>query len=146
MWQRADGKAGGLLGCIQVEVKGEGVNAGLPTDSDSDEGLGEFSCLAVKAFDGIDGPPTPRGVGATLVRAAETHCRSLGCSVLQMGILCPAAEEPMYKQWLQRWYLAQGYEHRETLSLRFEPDEVHEMYECLRQKVPCKYILFDKRL
>ena len=118
-------------------MKGEGVNAGLPT-ADADARLAEFSCLAVRAFDGTDGPPTPRGVGAALVRAAEAYGRSRGCSVMQMGILCPAADEPPYKQWLQRWYLRLGYEHRETLALRFEPDEVHEMYDCLRQKVPCK--------
>ena len=126
-----------LLGVVQVEVKGEGVNAGLPA-TDAGARLAEFSCLAVRAFDGTDGPPTPRGVGAALVRAAEAYGRSRGCSVMQMGILCPAAEEPPYKQWLQRWYLRLGYEHRETLPLRFEPDEVHEMYACLRQKVPCK--------
>ena len=152
----AGGKRRALAGVVQVEIKGEGVNAGLPTATAGGEdesggggggGVGEFSCLAVRAFDGTDGPPTLRGVGAALVRAAEAHCRARGCAVLQMGILCPAAApEPAYKQWLQRWYLRLGYEHRETLTLRFEPDEVHEMYACLRQKVPCKYILFDKRL
>ena len=66
-----------------------------------------------------------------------------------LGRSCQPTTEPpsqQYKQWLQRWYLHLGYEHRETLMLRFEPDEVHEMYACLRQLVPCKYILFDKRL
>ena len=58
----------------------------------------------------------------------------------------PAAEEPPYKQWLQQWYRRLGYEHRETLMLQFEPDEINAMYACLKQKVPCKYILFDKRL
>ena len=133
-----------LLGCVQVEVKGEGVNHGLPT-SGKDK-VGEFSCLAVREFDGHRGAPTPRGIGSALVRAAEAYCRSRGCGVMQMGILCPAADEPPYKQWLQRWYLRLGYEHRNTLMLRFEPDEINEMYSCLKQLVPCKYILFDKRL
>ena len=38
-----------------------------------------------------------------------------------------AEEEPEYKKWLARWYLRLGYEYRETLFLRFEPDEVNEM-------------------
>ena len=117
----------------------------LPLRSGKDK-VGEFSCLAVREFDGHRGAPTPRGIGSALVRAAEAYCRSRGCGVMQMGILCPAADEPPYKQWLQRWYLRLGYEHRNTLMLRFEPDEINEMYSCLKQLVPCKYILFDKRL
>ena len=66
--------------------------------------------------------------------------------LMQMGILSLAEDEPEYKKWLARWYLRLGYEHRETLTLRFEPDEVSEMYSYLKQRVPCKYVLFDKRL
>ena len=116
-----------ICGCVQVEVKGEGINAGLPTATGDAMLVGEFSCLAVRSFDGHSGAPTPRGVGAKLVRAAEAHCRSRGCGIMQMGILCPAAEEPAYKRWLCEWYLRLGYEHRETLMLRFEPDEVNEV-------------------
>ena len=191
-----------LLGCIQVEVKGRGVNQGLPvkstiesevghggnsssgnsSDSDGDSsersggsGVGEFACLAVRAH---ARHRSGRGVGAMLVRAAEAHCRSEGCGasactqtrpyllpccpdifllffafpllrhsdLMQMGILSLAEDEPEYKKWLARWYLRLGYEHRETLTLRFEPDEVSEMYSYLKQRVPCKYVLFDKRL
>lgn len=41
---------GELLGCIQCEVKGTGVNAGLPDLSGDGVPLGEFSMLAVKAY------------------------------------------------------------------------------------------------
>ena len=56
----------------------------------------------------------------------------------------------------QRWYLKLGYDHLETLELGFKPpaspgkqneeDQLHEMYACLRQLVPCKAILMDKAL
>jgi hypothetical protein len=60
------------------------------------------------------------------MRAAEAHVRAAGCGKMQIGILSVAddKEEPEYKKKLAQWYLRQGYEHRETLMLRFEPDEV----------------------
>lgn len=101
--------------------------------------------LAIKAHEDTKSGGTT-GVGSMLVRAAESKCRAAGCSLMNLGILCPADHEPEYKQWLFNWYLKLGYEHRETIYLRFEPDEIREMYSYLGQVVPCKYILFDKAL
>ena len=113
--------------------------------------IGEFSMLAVKAHDESCGDVggSGKGVGKLLVQAAEAHCRAHGCTLMQLGILCPdvnVEDEPEYKQWLQRWYLQLGYEHRETIKLQFRPDEVSEMYSYLAQLNPCKYILFDKAI
>lgn len=146
-------ETGEILGVIQTEVKGTGVHAGLPVEGSMAEArkVGEFSMLAVKSHgkscEDVGG--SGRGVGKLLVQAAEAHCRSHGCTLMQLGILCPDDEpdaEPEYKKWLQRWYLKLGYEHRETITLRFRPDEVKEMYSYLGQLNPCKYILFDKAL
>ena len=163
-----------LLGCIQVEVKGtkdSGGNSGLPDLTN--EKVGEFTCFAVRGATQntvtapftqqvtVDEAPSPktnvrgRGIGATLVRAAEAYVRQQGCTRMQLGILCPAqGPEPEYKQWLQEYYRGLGYEHNSTIYLEFEKDkegnvvvdQLHDMYEPLRQLVQCKAILFDKKL
>jgi SAM-dependent methyltransferase len=164
----------GLLGCIQVEVKGakeSSRNSGLPDLTD--EKVGEFTCFAVRGATSytvtspstqrvtVDEVPSPkpnvrgRGIGASLVRAAEAFARQQGCTRMQLGIMCPAqGPEPEYKQWLQQYYMGLGYELHSTVYLEFEKDEegnvvvdqLHDMYEPLRQLVQCKAILFDKKL
>lgn len=140
-----DCTTGELLGVIQYIIKGTSTQPGLPEVGDGDQLVGEFSMLAVKMHQDSRSGGT-MGIGSMLVRAAEAKCRAVGCSLMNLGILCPADEEPEYKQWLQNWYLKIGYEHRETLYLRFQPDEIREMYSYLGQVVPCKYILYDKTL
>ena len=163
-----------LLGCIQVEVKGtkdSSGNSGLPDLTD--EKVGEFTCFAVRGANNytvtapftqrvaVDKTPSPksnvrgRGIGASLVRAAEAFARQQGCTRMQLGIMCPAqGPEPEYKQWLQQYYMGLGYELHSTIYLEFEKDDagnvvvdqLHDMYEPLRQFVQCKAILFDKKL
>ena len=169
-----DENNGDLLGCIQVEVKGnrEGGNDGLPNLNEGEK-KGEFTCLAVRSntkntvthakTQAVKVHTAPsqnssargRGIGAALVRVAEAHCRSKGCTRMQLGIMCPVVgEEPEYKKWLQKYYLGLGYEHLSTLELAFEKDaqgrvvvdQLHDMYEPLHQPVQCKAILFDKLL
>ena len=70
--------------------------------------IGEFSMLAVKAHDASCGDVggSGKGVGKLLVQAAEAHCRANGCTLMQLGILCPDVaiiDEPDYKKWLQQW-------------------------------------------
>jgi len=171
-----DEKTGELVGCVQVNVKREEAGAGgLPNFGNGEdvERVGEFTCLAVRSdavctVEHVHTPrvavriaPAPvgtgrrgRGIGAALVRAAEAHCRRRGCARMQLAILTPAEAEPAYKTWLRTYYRGLGYTHRSTLALGFEVDgegkvvvdEVHEMYEVLHQLVPCKAVLFDKRL
>jgi SAM-dependent methyltransferase len=142
-----------ILGAIQYNIKGSSNSSsqpGLPEVGDGQQLVGEFSMLAVKAHQDNSQAGGTFGIGSMLVRAAEAKCRTAGCGLMNLGILCPAVsgeeEEPAYKQWLQRWYLKLGYEHRETLYLRFKPDEIREMYSYLGQVAPCKYILYDKAL
>lgn len=129
---------------VSADVGVVSGNAGLP--SLSADPYGEFTCLAVTTA-------VRQGLGGQLVRAAEAHARRAGCRRMQLNVLCPNVppdEEPPYKQWLQRWYLKQGYELRSYLPLRFEPpltegadnavNELHEMYSALKQVVPCKAI------
>ena len=154
-----DGDA--LVGCIQVLVKGdkenkedqedEVQNAGLPANHSGP--VGEFTCLAVA--DSFVG----RGLGESLVRAAEASARRAGCETMLLGVMCPNVSpelEPEYKKWLQNWYLKLGYDHSSTIELEFAPpmnadehnevDQLNDMYACLRQLVPCKAILMDKTL
>jgi SAM-dependent methyltransferase len=162
-----------LLGCIQVEVKGtkNSGNSGLPDLTN--EKVGEFTCFAVRGATHytvtapftqkvvVDKAPSPkpnvggRGIGVALVRAAEAYARQQGCTRMQLGIMCPAqGPEPEYKQWLQQYYMGLGYEHHSTIYLEFEKDQegnvmvdqLHDMYEPLRQLVQCRAILFDKKL
>lgn len=168
-----DESTNALLGCIQVEVKGtkDSGNSGLPDLTD--EKVGEFTCFTVRGATRytvtapftqkvtVDKAPSPksnfrgRGIGASLVRAAEAYARQQGCIRMQLGIMCPAqGPEPEYKQWLQQYYMGLGYEHHSTIYLEFEKDkegnvvvdQLHDMYEPLRQLVQCKAILFDKKL
>jgi len=150
--------------------------------------IGEFTCLAVKSNTratikhantqnvtveisasetNTSKPPQTnrsRGIGAELVRAAESHARHKGCTRMQLGVICPSTAkdsieaEPEYKVWLQHYYRSLGYEHRSTVELDFElqtdvqgenvvvKDQLHDMYDVLHQLVPCKAILFDKQL
>ena len=43
-------------------------------------------------------------------------------------------------------YRRLGYDLRAYVPLRFQPDELTEMYACLQQVVPCKAIVMDKKL
>jgi len=159
-----------------VNVKWEETGAGgLPNFSNREDAecVGEFMCLAVRSdavctVEHVHTPgvavrivPAPmetsrrgRGIGTALGSAAEAHCRRRGCTRMQLVILTPAEAEPTYKTWLQTNYRGLGYTHRSTLALGFEVDgegrvvvdEVHEIYKVLQQLVPCKAILFNKRL
>eukprot|EP00746_Dinoflagellata_sp_MGD_P167554 gnl/MRDRNA2_/MRDRNA2_98274_c0_seq1.p1 gnl/MRDRNA2_/MRDRNA2_98274_c0~~gnl/MRDRNA2_/MRDRNA2_98274_c0_seq1.p1 ORF type:complete len:573 (+),score=103.59 gnl/MRDRNA2_/MRDRNA2_98274_c0_seq1:113-1831(+) len=160
-----DEDSGALVGCVQVLIKDPdeeekpkdpNANAGLPKVAEGK--VGEFTCLAVAPpMDGVGAQR--KGLGTALVRAAEAHCRKAGCRRMLISVLCPnvsPAQEPTYKQWLQRWYKQQGYDLHSYYILRFKPpragcefneeDELNEMYACLRQIVHCKAILMHKMI
>ena len=163
------------VGCLQVVIKTKDNNDtdqpphdsqndeeeqkkqhdGWPVDEETTNKIADFSCFAVTRNIYKDGK-IRKGIGTALLYKAEAYARSIGCTKMQLAILCPAADpEPRYKVWLQSYYRKHEYRYQKTIYLKYEIDdttgkviydELHEMHEPLHQLVPCKAIIMDKVL
>jgi N-acetylglutamate synthase-like GNAT family acetyltransferase len=97
-----------LAGCVYVELRGE---------------RGYFGLLAVR-------PERQKsGLGARLVAAAENHCRTAGCRVMEMQLVNLRAELP-------RFYQRLGYQ--EIGTAPFIADN--------QPKLPCHFVIMSKAL
>jgi predicted N-acetyltransferase YhbS len=100
---------GSLAGCVYVEVRGERSYLGLLSVPPAQQG---------------------RGLGRTLVNAAEDFSRSAGCRAIDLRIISPRAEA------LLPFYRRLGYSQAGTA-----PFLAH-----VPVKVPCHYVLMSKSL
>ena len=98
----------GLLGCVYVEMRGEHGYAGLLAVDPSRQG---------------------RGLGSTLMLAAEEHCRNAGCRIMDLRIVNLRRELPEF-------YRRRGY--TETNTSPFTAG--------IKTKIPCHFINMSKPL
>lgn len=96
---------------------------------------GEFGMLA------LDPAHHGSGFGRLLVSFVEEHCRSEGCTVIQLELLVPTDRKNATKERMQAWYRRLGYEIAKLGS--FEQD-----YPKLASLLagPTEYRIFDKSL
>ncbi|GGE35899.1 GNAT family N-acetyltransferase [Pullulanibacillus camelliae] len=112
---------GRIVGCVRVQR--------------IDEGTGEFGMLAV------DGAYQRNGIARELVRFAEQKCQNEYLRKMQLELLIPCEFSHPSKVFLENWYHRIGYH-------RVYEESFDASYPRLARMlaVPCKFIVFQKRL
>lgn len=107
----------------------------IMVNSQFDTSTGELGMLSVSA------DYLRLGIGGALVKAAETHCHTAGCTAMRLELLEPSAYKHEFKVMLDSWYSSLGY-------VRGGSEDFATLYTDLAPLLacPCSFTVYLKSL